>query len=79
MTRPAPDREMSAEEFRASLKRLGFPSPYAAAAALGVTPTQAFRLAENEASKHHSKITRTMRLLLLMYERHGVPKDFLTP
>lgn len=63
---------MTPQEFTQRLKALGFSSPGAAAAALGIDPSHAFRLAAGT-----SGITRTMQRLLVMYERFGVPKDWL--
>lgn len=61
---------MTGPEFRATLEKLGFASPYAAAQALGVSRQQAYKLASGE-----SNVTETMRLLLAMYRRFGVPND----
>lgn len=63
---------MTPAQFLAAIRRLGFPSPYAAAGAIGVSRQQAYKLASGQ-----SKVTGTMEALLEMYRRYGVPDDML--
>ena len=66
---------MTPAQFRSTIHRLGFPSPYAAAGVLGITRQQAYKLAGGPPKG--SKVTKTMQRLLAMYERYGVPKEWL--
>jgi hypothetical protein len=58
---------MTPTQFIAAIHRLGFPSPYAAAGAIGVSISQAHRYANGS-----TPIPETVRLLLEMYLRHGL-------
>lgn len=62
---------MTGPEFRSALESLGFSSPYAAAKALGVSRQQAYKLASGQ-----HPVNETLRLLLEMYQRFGVPAEF---
>ncbi len=59
---------MTAKQFQATLKRLGFRSLYQAGPYLGVSQPHMSRLASGQA-----KVQPTLRLLLEAYLRHGVP------
>lgn len=63
---------MAPTKFLTVIKALGFSTPYAAARAIGVSRQQAYKLASGQ-----SNITETMQRLLAMYERHGVPEEWL--
>ncbi len=61
---------MTSAQFLAAIRKLGFPSPYAAADSIGVSPSQAWRYGEGV-----SPVPNTVRLLLEAYLRHGLPED----
>jgi hypothetical protein len=60
---------MTPQQFTEAIHALGFPSPYAATAALGVSAPQAWRYAAGK-----SRVPDTLAKLIEMYLRHGIPE-----
>lgn len=60
---------MSTRQFNAILRHLGY-TPYAASRLLGISMSSAYRIAGGEQA-----VPETVRRLLVMYERHGIPQE----